>query len=100
MTFDLIAGMALGAGVTILLLVLFDKPATRTEDDELRDRLADDAVDYCEHKRLNRMESFQRAKWDRYVATAQKIKKMEKPDAPEPIISQLRRMIAHVRGTK
>jgi hypothetical protein len=100
MTFDIIAGMALGAGATILLLVLFDKPATRTEDDELRDRLADDAVEYCEHKRLNRMESFQRAKWDRYVATARHLEEMEKINAPEPIISQLRRMIAHVRGTK
>jgi hypothetical protein len=100
MTFDIIAGMALGAMTTILLLVLFDKPATRTEDDELRDQLADDAVDYCEHKRFNRMESFQRAKWERYVATAQQVEELAKPDAPEPIISQLRRMVAHVRGTK
>ena len=100
MTFDIIAGIVLGAMSTILLLVLFDKPATRTEDDELRDRLADDAVEYCEQKRLNRMESFQRAKWDRYVATAQQVEELAKPDAPEPIINQLRRMVAHVRGTK
>lgn len=39
----------------------------------LSERLADAAVKYCEYRRMNRMESFQRAAWDDYVAVAEEI---------------------------
>ena len=43
----------------------------------LHEELADAAIRYCEHKRLNRMESFQRAAWDRYVAVALEVEEVE-----------------------
>lgn len=46
---------------------------TPYEPTTLEEELADAAVKYCEYRRMNRMESFQRAAWDDYVAVAEEI---------------------------
>lgn len=54
------------------------------EPDTLHERLADAAVKYCEYRRLNRMESFQRAAWDDYVAVTEEITTALHPEARRP----------------
>jgi hypothetical protein len=52
-----------------------------TEQDEARQELADAAVVYCEMRRLNRMESFQRAAWSRYCEAAEHVETIERGES-------------------
>jgi hypothetical protein len=49
-----------------------------SEEDEARQELADAAVTYCELRRNNRMESFQRAAWTRYCEAAEHVEELSK----------------------
>jgi hypothetical protein len=49
-----------------------------SELEEALDNLADCAIKYCEGRRLNRMESFQRADWSRYVAAAEVVEELQR----------------------
>jgi hypothetical protein len=94
---DLFLGGLLGCGVTLVIVEVFSKYPGNDEHAELKADLAEAAVDYCEHKHLNRMESFQAAKWQRYVSLRTELVALTKDDGPEPILTQLRRMVAHVK---
>jgi hypothetical protein len=94
---DLFLGACFGGGVVALLIELMSKRPQKSEADELRDMLQDAAVEYCEEKRGNSMESFQRAKWQRYCAIAEGIEEAEADREPVTICNQLRKIWAHVR---
>jgi hypothetical protein len=97
---DLFLGACFGGGVVALLIEVMSKRPQKSEADELRDMLADAAVQYCEEKRGNSMESFQRAKWQRYCAIAEGIEEAEADREPLTISHQLRKVWAHVRSGK
>jgi hypothetical protein len=99
MMLDLFLGACFGGGVTALLIEVMSKRPQKTEVDELRDMLADAAVEYCEEKRTNRLESFQLAKWQRYCAIAEGIEEAGADRGPVTISNQLRKVWAHIRRT-
>lgn len=77
----ILAGMLIGAALT---------KTAPYEPTTLHERLADAAVKCCEYRRLNRMESFQRAAWDDYVAITKEVtthlRREERPtQQPAPV---------------
>lgn len=55
------------------------------EPTTLEEELTDAAVKYCEYRRMNRMESFQRAAWDDYVSVAEEITTVLRREAHPPV---------------
>jgi hypothetical protein len=94
---DLILGAFFGAGVALVLVEVFGKYPSADEHQELRDDLAEAAVDYCEHKHLNRMESFQAAKWQRYVSLRAELVALTQDDGPKPIMDTVTAVYKHIR---
>jgi len=94
---DLFLGGLLGCGVTLVIVEVFSKYPGNDEHAALKAEMTEAAKEYCYYKYKNRMESFQAAKWQRYSALHTEYDALTKDDGPEPIMSQLRRMVAHVK---
>ena len=98
---DLLLGAVFGAGFALVIVEVFSNYPRGDEYQELRDELAEAAVDYCECKYLNSSEykypSSITAKWHRYVVLRGEFAALTQDAGPKPIMDTVTAVYKHIR---